>query len=1101
MANERLIEVISPQSYEAIQKLVSSLSEALDLTVKWNKELKELRGTKPSEMQKAFREATQNLMQARKAVSDYERQERQLENTQKRRMQSANDLNRQMQKRRIEIREINRQMREEGILTSRITTEYQKLEVRYNQVGRRIQSLVAQKQLNGKLSKEAEAELRRLEKQYGRYHEAITKADHSIKRFNRNVGNYRSALSGLAGSVTSLVQAFGLVGGVYIFARALRDTFSRIKDFDNSMQNLAGVMRTTRGELQGLEKDIVAVAGRSVRTSNEVAKLAETLATLGQSKESISELLEPVINLSLGLDASADEAGEFLIQMLNTFGKSTDSAAEFADTIATIRTSTTLDFRKMRDSFAYIAPISALLNQDLAHTGALVGILADNGIKAESAGRLLSTSLIKLASEGISLNEALEDINNAIESGATEMEVLTVASQHFGTQGSKIGVVLAKNSELIDKNTDAIRGNAGALDDLIEQQLESMENQIRILDSAWEQFILTLDSGEGIISRFVRSQIWAATGVLNWLTKINTAASEYVEKGLAQGFEDTTDRLRKLNQTLMETGRTEEEARAAIISQANVMANQANLHLQRLDEQIKKEGRLTKEMQQRLAYYEAMIDAANMVLQGDIEIQEVISGKRIVAEQRRTIADIRKEIRDLQGALEDIDVTDKARIKTTRDKIKALQDELNALLGLSRAERQQVEVVRNSIVYFRQQIRDLEELRDKTARTREEFERFNNEILKLQNSVSKLNGEWERYLRSMQEGATPMGIDLKEYKAATDELEAHAEKIDKIAAANERRRKQELYTSRAVKEAFVSLGETLGVSSQVVDDFFENLQDGFKDLESSVDSFRDIFNSATRIMAQNQNRHLEERLEKLRKQRDIEIEFAGDSAEARGAIEERFQRKEAAIKNRMARNEKRAAVVTSIINTATAVTKTLATLGWPAGIAPAAIIAGLGAAQTAIIAGQNIPQFKDGVRGFEGGLAILGDGGKHEPVTDRSGKLLGVSPDRPTLVNLPKGSNVYKDYEDFERDLNHTLKLNGISPLGAAVNSPVVVIRDRDNNGLTEEQMRRVMRESLSRMPKNVVTIDENGINKYAKKQYSKGINLNNRVTFKGMDV
>ena len=43
----------------------------------------------------------------------------------------------------------------------------------------------------------------------------------------------------------------------------------------------------------------------------------------------------------------------------------------------------------MRDSFQYIAPISRILGKDLAYTGAVVGILADNSLKAESAGRIV----------------------------------------------------------------------------------------------------------------------------------------------------------------------------------------------------------------------------------------------------------------------------------------------------------------------------------------------------------------------------------------------------------------------------------------------------------------------------------------------------------------------------------------------------------------------------------------------------------------------------------------------------------------------------------------------------------------------------------------
>ena len=68
--------------------------------------------------------------------------------------------------------------------------------------------------------------------------------------------------------------------------------------------------------------------------------------------------------------------------------------------------------------------------------------------------------------------------------------------------------------------------------------------------------------------------------------------------------------------------------------------------------------------------------------------------------------------------------------------------------------------------------------------------------------------------------------------------------------------------------------------------------------------------------------------------------------------EEEAKREEMEIKQ--AKRTKALNLVQSIINTALSVTKTLAQWGWPAGAAPAAIVAAFGAAQTAMIAAQPV---------------------------------------------------------------------------------------------------------------------------------------------------
>ncbi|MDA7025055.1 phage tail tape measure protein [Bacillus sp. CLL-7-23] len=52
-----------------------------------------------------------------------------------------------------------------------------------------------------------------------------------------------------------------------------------------------------------------------------------------------------------------------------------------------------------------------------------------------------------------------------------------------------------------------------------------------------------------------------------------------------------------------------------------------------------------------------------------------------------------------------------------------------------------------------------------------------------------------------------------------------------------------------------------------------------------------------------------------------------------------------------------------------------------------------------------VPKYAKGTGGHPGGLAVLGDGYKHEPFMTPDGQL-GISPNVPTLMNLPRGTQV-----------------------------------------------------------------------------------------------
>lgn len=125
---------------------------------------------------------------------------------------------------------------------------------------------------------------------------------------------------------------------------------------------------------------------------------------------------------------------------------------------------------------------------------------------------------------------------------------------------------------------------------------------------------------------------------------------------------------------------------------------------------------------------------------------------------------------------------------------------------------------------------------------------------------------------------------------------------------------------------------------------------------------------------------------------------------------------------RRAKFEKAQAISSIVMNTAVAIMRTYATgLGFFS--QPLAVLqAAIGAVQLAAVMAQPIPKYKDGTDYHpQDGFAIVGDGGMSELTVSPSGKIQ-LSPDRPTLTYLEKGSKVYDGEETLKRLKNWPVK-------------------------------------------------------------------------------
>lgn len=179
---------------------------------------------------------------------------------------------------------------------------------------------------------------------------------------------------------------------------------------------------------------------------------------------------------------------------------------------------------------------------------------------------------------------------------------------------------------------------------------------------------------------------------------------------------------------------------------------------------------------------------------------------------------------------------------------------------------------------------------------------------------------------------------------------------------------------------------------------------------------------------------------------------------------EKLEKEKAALQRKQAIFDKATQVASASINIAAAIIKALPNI-------PLSILIGtLGAIQLATIIATPIPKYAEGTKkgGHPGGLAVVGDGGKSELVM-YDGKAF-VTSNRPQLVNLPKGAEVFPDATIYQR-----LNSVSVSPLsdraervasqaGVVVNNDYTALerRTEETNALLRSMIRQNARLSAS---------------------------------------
>ncbi len=623
---------------------------------------------------------------------------------------------------------------------------------------------------------------------------AIRKNSDNMKRQKLNIGNYQSALGKLGGVASGVTKIFGALGLAMGLGQIVRSAFNTIKDFDQSMANLAAVTGKNIDEMGVLEAEIRRLGGTTSYTAAEVAGLATELAKLGFSEDEILNSTEAILNFAKATGADLSEAAALGGSTLRAFNLEASEMERVVSVMGVATSKSALDFSKLNTAMSTVAPVASSLGFSLEDTTALLGSLSNAGFDASSAATSTRNILLNLAdSNGKLAKELGRPINN--------LEDLSLALGELDARG----IDLASSLELTDKRSvaafqtflkgansmTALRDSITDVDDELKTMAETQDatvtGSLARLNSAWQEFILKMNDGSGagkilitvldflaenletiieVIFRLANPLytvvetiynlgeavgLWGsgmelATGITNNLTKAQKENYKILQKqksitnDMLQQSKDELSTTQTLLDVLGEETATREE-------KADAMERLRDIHGEYFETLLDEEGQIKD------------LDAAYTSLNAKIleNAFNKIKAARI-DETMNTLVQKSIDLRKLEG--ETIDVFG-AKI----DKANIAQEELNQLTEEHRLEMEAMQRV----------YEDLPEIAEKYASTiNADYDLIINKITDVKNNLIEVNNEmkgastWEMAL---------LKKEASEYEAQLKSLEEQRKKL------------------------------------------------------------------------------------------------------------------------------------------------------------------------------------------------------------------------------------------------------------------------------------------------------------------------------------
>ncbi|WP_145507744.1 phage tail tape measure protein [Yersinia hibernica] len=390
------------------------------------------------------------------------------------------------------------------------------LQTKYNGLRQSVQRQRDALNADGIATKNLSSEQRRLRSSAAEATVALSRQRQELQRLslkqeqlNRISNRYQKGKAATSAvrntSAASLgVATAGLYGAAKLIAPGM--------EFDSQMSGTQAILGLNKNDakLAAIRQQARDIGGSTAFSPTDVARTQDTLARSGYDADAILAATEPTVNLSLASGVDIAEAADIVTNMQSAFNLPLDQIKRVSDVMAKGFTSSNTNLLELGEAMKYVAPIAEAAGASIEDTTALLGVLADNGIKGSMAGTSTSAVFSRLQAPVGKAPEALRELGITTRDGkgnmlpvekilkdidrsfkknklgtAQQAEYLKVIFGEEAMKGAVKLVAAAGNGKLAEKQSKLMNAG-GTAESIATVRMDNLDGDLKNLSSAWE---------------------------------------------------------------------------------------------------------------------------------------------------------------------------------------------------------------------------------------------------------------------------------------------------------------------------------------------------------------------------------------------------------------------------------------------------------------------------------------------------------------------------------------------------------------------------------------------------------------------------------------
>ena len=307
--------------------------------------------------------------------------------------------------------------------------------------------------------------------------------DASVKASKKVVQDFGKSSVASIGRVTASFASLAGVAGIGGMSVALVKSGA---NFEKQMATVRGVMRANEDQFAKLEAAAKLAGETTEWSATQSAEALNYMAMAGYSVNDAVSALPDVLNLATAGGLALGRASDIVTDSLTAMGLGVKDLAEFNDILTGTITRSNTNIEMLGESMKYVAPIASKLGYNTRQLSAMLGTLANSGIKASDAGTDLRQGMIRNIKAAKALGTAEDDLIGTLRAAKEAGWGVNEVTKNYGMIASKSILVLMDSISGYEKLYATLQNVRGETANLAKIKLDTLDGDFKILKSTIE---------------------------------------------------------------------------------------------------------------------------------------------------------------------------------------------------------------------------------------------------------------------------------------------------------------------------------------------------------------------------------------------------------------------------------------------------------------------------------------------------------------------------------------------------------------------------------------------------------------------------------------